>query len=116
MAGTVLVVDDDPLTRRVVQHYLEHAGYRVISTGSGREAMELARQELPQLILLDMMLPDMDGPTVLEQLQKTQATTAIPVIRISGNAELLNQNEKATDRLVLTNRSTPSNFLRRSRG
>ena len=81
---------------------LEHGGYQVISTGSGREAVELARQKLPQLILLDMMLPDMDGPTVLEQLQKTQATTAIPVIRLSGNVELLNQNEKATDRLVLT--------------
>ncbi len=64
MAHTVLVVDDDPLTQRVLQHYLERAGYQMLSANNGRDAIKLARSESPQLIILDVMMPDMDGWTV----------------------------------------------------
>ena len=89
MPHTVLVVDDDPLTQRVLQHYLERAGYRMLSANNGREAIKIARSALPQLIILDVMMPDMDGWTVLAQVQNTERTKAIPVIMLSGNADLM---------------------------
>jgi len=89
----VLVVDDDPLTQRVLQHYLERAGYQMIGAINGREAIRLARHELPQLIILDVMMPDIDGWTVLRRLKKTEATKVIPVILLSGNADLMASEE-----------------------
>src|SRR5207245_2446021 len=53
MAQTVLVVDDDPLTQRVLQRYLERAGYEMKSARNGREALRLAKRALPQLIIVD---------------------------------------------------------------
>ena len=93
MAPSVLVVDDDPLTQRVLRHYLERAGYRLISANAGREAIRLAKRERPQLIILDVMMPDLDGWTVLRQLQKTEATKAIPIILLSANADLMAKEE-----------------------
>ena len=93
MAHTVLVVDDDPLTQRVLQRYLQRAGYQMIDALSGHEALKRARRELPQLIILDVMMPDMDGWTVLKQLKATEATQSIPVILLSGNADLMTREE-----------------------
>ena len=101
MAHTVLIVDDDPLTRSVVKHYLEHAGYRVISSSDGRGALDLAMGQLPQLIILDMMLPDMDGWTVLNQLKASSATALIPVIVLSGSAELVAKEESLQSSVAL---------------
>lgn len=92
-APKVLVVDDDPLTQCVLRHYLERVGYQVIGAIHGREANRLARHELPQLIILDVMMPDMDGWTVLRQLKKKEATRMIPVILLSGNADLMAREE-----------------------
>ena len=89
MGHKVLVVDDDPLTQRILQHYLERAGYEMIGAHNGREAIKRAKQDLPKLIILDVMMPDMDGWTVLRQIQKTETTKTIPVILLSGNAELM---------------------------
>jgi two-component system, OmpR family, alkaline phosphatase synthesis response regulator PhoP len=93
MANTVLVVDDDPLTQRVLQHYLDRAGFRMISAPNGREAVKLARRQLPDLIICDVMMPDMDGWAVLKEIQQTEATKKIPVILLSGNAELMGKEE-----------------------
>jgi len=93
MASTILVADDDPLTRRVLQHYLERAGFSLIKAQNGGEAVKRARCELPQLIICDVMMPDMDGWTVLRQLQETEETKAIPVILLSGNPELRSKDE-----------------------
>lgn len=93
MANTVLIVDDDAVTQKVLQHYLERAGFQMISAHNGREAVKLARRELPQLIICDVMMPDMDGWEVLRQIQATEATREIPVILLSGNAELMAKEE-----------------------
>ena len=93
MAQTVLVVDDDPLTQRVLQRYLERAGYEMKSARNGREALRLAKRDLPQLIILDVMMPDIDGWTALRQLRKAEATKAIPVIVLTSNADLMAQEE-----------------------
>ena len=95
MAHTVLVVDDDPLTQRVLQHYLERAGYQMLSANNGRDAIKQARRDSPQLIILDVMMPDMDGWTVLKKLKKTEATKAIPVILLSANADLMAKEESS---------------------
>lgn len=89
MQQSVLVVDDDPLTRRVLQHYLARAGYQVFSANNGCDAIKLANSKLPQLIILDVMMPDMDGWTALKQIQQTEPGKSIPVILLSGNADLV---------------------------
>jgi len=93
MQQSVLVVDDDPLTRRVLQHYLARAGYGVLSASNGCEAIKLANSKMPQLIILDVMMPDMDGWTALKQIQQTEAGKAIPAILLSGNPDLVAKDE-----------------------
>jgi CheY-like chemotaxis protein len=103
MAQTVLVVDDDPLTHQVLQRYLERAGYQMLGAKNGREALKMARHELPQLIILDVMMPDMDGWAVLGQLKKGEATKSIPVILLTMKADPMAQEqaEQAAATLLL---------------
>ncbi len=61
MPKTILVVDDKASMRRLVQDYLSEQGFRVVTAANGRDAMFVARHEKPDLILLDIMMPEMDG-------------------------------------------------------
>jgi DNA-binding response OmpR family regulator len=83
---TVLVVEDDQLIADVIQMTLELEGYRVLLAARGETALELAHAEHPDVITLDLRLPDVDGHYLLEALQPDAdaATPAIPVIVISG--------------------------------
>ncbi len=83
--GKVLVVDDDRDTRDLLQTALEQRGFSVVLTSSGKRAMTLARQERPNLILLDLKLPGMDGYEVLRRLKGTAETADIPVMVITGS-------------------------------
>ncbi len=76
----ILVVDDEPDVTRLVTVYLEKSGYQVIMAASGRKALDKARQERPDLITLDILLPDMDGFAVLERLKAEPDTASIPVL------------------------------------
>ncbi|MDQ6749199.1 MAG: response regulator [Actinomycetota bacterium] len=81
----ILVVDDSPLIREVARLGLEaHAGWSVLSVGSGSEALERAAAEEPEAILLDVVMPDMDGPTTLQELRARPATSQIPVIFVTA--------------------------------
>ncbi len=82
-AGTVLVVDDDPSTRETLQRWLSEAGFHVITAGSGREALERARQVSPQVITLDVVMSGMDGWTVLRELKNTPELADIPVVMVT---------------------------------
>ena len=93
MPDTILVVDDDAVTQRVLQHYLGRAGFHVITAQNGRDALKLAKRELPQLIILDVVMPGMDGWTVLKSIQESEVTSTIPVLMLSGNAELVIKEE-----------------------
>ena len=93
MPRTILVVDDDPITQRVLQHYLTRTGYEILSAGNGHEAIELARRELPDLIILDVMMPEMGGLSALRQLKEIEATKSIPVIIVTVQAAPLTQLE-----------------------
>ncbi len=81
---TILLVEDSRFLRLSAERALTKVGYQVISAGDGNEAVRVARESLPDLILLDMMLPKMSGPEVLETLRKDPVTKHIPVIVLSG--------------------------------
>ena len=93
MARTVLVVDDDPVVHRVLRRALEDAGYQVASANNGREALELAMRDLPQLLILDVMMSDLGGLAVLRQLKNAEATKGIPAIVLTGLAQRTTQLE-----------------------
>jgi DNA-binding response OmpR family regulator len=82
--ATVLVVDDDPLLVRLVQLNLELEGYRVLTAGDGEEGLQRARQEHPDLIVLDVMMPKLDGLGVTRALKGDDATRSIPIILLSA--------------------------------
>ncbi len=81
---TILLVEDSRFLRITGERALARLGHRVISVGDGNEALRVAREDLPDLILLDIMLPKMTGPEVLEVLKKESTTLHIPVIVLSG--------------------------------
>ena len=84
-ARHILVIDDADDVRNVTQLSLERMGGWTVSTArSGTEGIEKAIAEQPEAILLDVMMPDMDGPTTLQQLQANTMTRHIPVIFLTG--------------------------------
>jgi CheY-like chemotaxis protein len=95
MAQTVLVVDDDPMAHRVLKHYLEQAGYQLITARSGPEAIDMAMRDLPELIIMDVLMPGMDGLEALRQLKDNAATQRIPVVVLTSSAFRLTELESA---------------------
>ena len=89
---TVLAVEDNPITRKMVRVTLESEGYRVLEAGSGREAIRLMRDDRPDLVLQDLILPDMDGFAVLAELRALPGAAEVPILAFSG---LLSQLEEA---------------------
>lgn len=81
---TVLVVEDSKFLRSDREHILKKAGYLVLTAADGLEALTVARVASPDLILLDMMLPKLDGPSVLRALKADPATAQIPVIVVTA--------------------------------
>src|SRR6266853_626986 len=87
MTGAVLVVEDELVTQQLIAASLERAGYRVIRAASVPEAEAKLREGLPDLVLLDWMLPDTTGMSFLRKLHSNSRTKAIPVIMLTGRAE-----------------------------
>ncbi len=79
-SGAVLVVDDDPTVRELMQRYLEKEGFEVLTAANGVEALARAREVRPAAITLDVMMPDIDGWTVLSALKGDPALADIPVV------------------------------------
>jgi CheY-like chemotaxis protein len=86
MGVKILFADDDPLMQRLYQHHLEHAGFKLVSASTGREAVEAARREQPRLGIVDFLMPELDGLSVVLELKRAEATKAIPVIMITADA------------------------------
>jgi diguanylate cyclase (GGDEF)-like protein len=85
---TVLVADDEKSVKDLVGRSLEGRNYRVIGAGSGVEALRLARARRPELILLDLEMPEKDGREVLRELKRGVQTRMIPVVMLTGSAEI----------------------------
>ena len=83
-AATILVVDDNEENRQLLVRRLTREGHRVLTAAGGREAMALLQRELVDLVLLDVMMPDLDGPAVLEWLKQDPERRHIPVLMISA--------------------------------
>ncbi len=83
----ILLVEDSKFLRLATERALARAGYEVTSAGEGERALDLARQEAPDLILLDMMLPGMAGQDVLKALKKDPKTAGIAVVAFTGLSE-----------------------------
>jgi two-component system phosphate regulon response regulator PhoB len=81
---TILLVEDSKFLRMATERILSKAGYRVICAGDGDEALVLAGSNIPDLILLDMLLPKLSGPEVLRSLKKNDRTAHIPVVILSS--------------------------------
>lgn len=83
MSKSVLVVDDEPDIREALRIILETDGYRVLEAGDGLEAVRIAQQARPDLIILDIMMPRLDGLEVLRRLEAEPETAGLPVIFLS---------------------------------
>ena len=83
-APTILIVDDQPINVQLLKRKLEREGMRVAAAYSGIEALDLVRKDKPDLILLDVMMPDMDGIEVCQRLQASDDTRSIPVIFVTA--------------------------------
>ena len=89
----ILIVDDDDITLKLVENRLTEEGFTVIQTKTSQEAVKTATEKHPDLILMDILLPDLDGPETVKMLKSTPATQDIPVIFLSGIAEASSDGE-----------------------
>jgi DNA-binding response OmpR family regulator len=102
MAHKILVVDDDPSVRDLLESFFTPLGYRVITTAAGKEGLELAATEEPHVILLDVVMPDMDGAAVCRALKGNSKTRPIPVIMMTGfPGAAIEASQNAPDDLVI---------------
>jgi len=83
----ILLVEDSKTIRKENESALQNAGYEVICAEDGESALQMAQEQRPDLILLDMILPRMSGPEVLKHLKSEPATAEIPVVVLSGLSE-----------------------------
>jgi diguanylate cyclase (GGDEF)-like protein len=83
----ILVADDEPINRSLIQRRLEREGYRVFIAENGREAVAMARETLPDLVILDVMMPEMDGMEACRLIKEDERTHDLPVIFLSARDE-----------------------------
>ncbi|HTL17869.1 MAG TPA: response regulator [Patescibacteria group bacterium] len=85
MGPKVLLVDDDRLVHHLYQPHVERAGYQMLSAFNGIEAVQLAVRELPQVIVMDIMMPQMDGISAMREIKQDEKTKNIPIIVMTAN-------------------------------
>lgn len=103
-SGKVLVVDDSPTDLHILTGYLVNNGYTPVTASSGEEAIDKARQELPDLILMDIVMPGMNGFEATRALSRDPKTSHIPIVMVSSKGQdtdkLWGMRQGATDYLV----------------
>jgi DNA-binding response OmpR family regulator len=83
-AAKILVVDDEPEITQIIEAFLENAGHQITTENSSVMGIERAKELKPDLILLDIMMPNMDGYEICDELKKSDETSEIPVIFLTG--------------------------------
>jgi two-component system response regulator VicR len=89
--NSVVYIEDDPEMVDLVTLILNRQGYQVSGANGGREGLELVKHNMPNLILLDLMMPDIDGWDVYQQLKSSEETRDIPVIIITAKAQMIDR-------------------------
>ena len=87
MSKKILVIEDDPATLRLVDYSLRHEGYQVFQASNGLEGIRKAHREAPDLVILDVMLPGMDGFEICHRLRSESATAGLPILMFSAKAQ-----------------------------
>lgn len=105
--GTILVTEDEPAMMRALVDTLTRAGYAVLQATNGTEGLALAQQKHPSCILLDILMPDMDGVAMMEHLRKSEWGKTVPIIILT--------NLDASDKMIGTIlRDQPAYYLMKS--
>lgn len=117
MSQSVLVVDDEPTARSMLRLILVRAGFEVLEAKDGYEALEQVKRGIPDLMLLDIMMPGMDGFTVCETLREQERTADLPIIMLSARAdpESINTGLRVGATKYLTKPVTPDELTRHVR-
>ncbi len=87
MKKRVLLIEDDPSSVRLVSYTLEQEGYEVLTAMNGLDGLKKAREEAPDLLVLDVMLPGLDGFEVCRRLRADEQTAGLPVLMLSAKAQ-----------------------------
>jgi DNA-binding response OmpR family regulator len=102
VAQKILVADDEHFVRNLLAEFFTPLGYQVITTEDGNEALELAAREAPDVILLDVVMPGLDGAEVCKALRASEKTALIPVIMMTGfPGAAIDVRQSAPDDLVM---------------
>ena len=114
MKQKILVADDRLYIHRLIQHRLEEEEYQIVTARDGCEVLEIAAREMPDLVVMDVMMPRMDGLTALRHLKRNETTRAIPVIVLTSSPHELVREEaefSGAD-LVMSKPFSPTRLLR----
>ncbi len=90
---TILLVDDDQKVLDLITFRLKHMGYQVISTNNGADASSLVEEQHPDLIILDVTMPGVDGLTVCSHLKKSERSSAIPILMLTARSDVEDINK-----------------------
>lgn len=93
MSWSVLVVDDEPMTQNLMRMLLEPAGFRVSSAMDGVEALESVKEQKPDVVILDVMMPKMNGYDVCRTLRSVPETADLPIMMFSGKTTFTAERE-----------------------
>ena len=83
--STILIVEDNEKNMKLVRDILRHQGYRTLEAMTGAEGVRLAREQRPDLVLMDIQLPDFDGIAALQRIREDRSLDAIPVLAVSAS-------------------------------
>jgi CheY-like chemotaxis protein len=84
--ATVLVVEDNDMNMQLVEYLLEEGGYTIVKATSGEEALRLTGESVPDLILMDIHLPGLDGLSVVRQMKEDVRTSGVPILALTAHA------------------------------
>ncbi len=115
MGKKILVIEDDPATQRLVDYSLMQEGYQIITASNGLEGIRKAIGELPDLVILDVMLPGMDGFEICYRLRSEAATANLPILMFSAKAQEIDKDTgiKVGADDYLTKPSAPADIIKR---
>lgn len=113
MAAKILIVDDEPYMLRVAELSLRKGNFELIAGSNGLQALELARRLKPDLIVMDVLMPELDGLAALRQLKQDPETASIPVIMVTARGHIMTRQvaEESGAALFLTKPFSPTRLL-----